>query len=46
MIQGRCIQLVDVGVEYPVDEADTGALVGILVWQFDVYLPKTAFEWG
>ena len=38
------IQLINVGVEYPVDEADARALVWILVWQFDVYLPETAFE--
>lgn len=39
------IQLVDVGVEYPVNEADAGALVWILVWQLDVDLPESAFEW-
>jgi hypothetical protein len=27
----ECIQFVDVGVKYPVHEADTRALVGILV---------------
>lgn len=26
------VQLVDVGVEYPVDEADTRTLVRILIW--------------
>jgi hypothetical protein len=46
MARVKGIQLINVGVEYPVDEANTGALVRILVWQFDVDLPETAFEWS
>ena len=37
-------QLVDIGMEYPVHEADTRALVGVLVWQLDVDLPQSADE--
>lgn len=44
--RGLDIQLIDVGVEYPVDEADARALVRILVWQLDMDLPKTTFERG
>lgn len=39
-----CIQFVDVGVEYPVHEADARALVRILIGQFDVDLPETTLE--
>ena len=35
----RSIQLVNIGVEYAVDEADAGRFVGILVWQLDMDLP-------
>jgi hypothetical protein len=40
----RCVQLIDVGVEYPVHEADAGALVRILIWQLHVNLPEATFE--
>ena len=32
-------QLINVGVEYPVDEADAGAFVWVLVGQLDVDFP-------
>jgi hypothetical protein len=31
-------------MEYPVHEADAGALVWVLVWELDVDLPETALE--
>lgn len=36
------IQLVNVGVEYAVDEADTRTFVRILIGKLDVDLPKTS----
>ena len=44
LVGGHNVQLIDVGVEYPVDEANAGTLVRVLVWQFDVDLPETALE--
>lgn len=41
---GGDAQLVDVGVEYAVHEANAGALVGVLVGQLDMDLPQTAGE--
>lgn len=38
------LQLVYVGVEYAVREADAGRLVGVLVGQLDVDLPDAALE--
>ena len=38
------VQLVNVRMEDAVDEADTGALVGILVGEFDVDFPQTTLE--
>lgn len=42
----RTGELVDVWVEYSVDEADAGRLVGVLVGDFDVNLPVAAGERG
>jgi hypothetical protein len=39
-------ELVDVGVEDAVYEADARALVGVLVWELDVDFPEAAFEGG
>lgn len=41
----RHIQLVDIGVEDAVHEADARALVGVLIGQLNVDLPETALEW-
>ena len=38
------LQLIDVGVKYAVDEADAGRLVGVLIRELDVDLPKAALE--
>jgi hypothetical protein len=38
------VQFIDVGVEYPVHEADARTLVRVLVWQLDVDLPEAALE--
>jgi len=38
-LTGLDVPFIDVGVEYLVDEANRGRLVGILVWQFDMNLP-------
>jgi len=40
------VQFVDIGMEYPVHEADAGAFVRILIRQLDVDLPETALEWS
>lgn len=45
-VGGRDGQLVDIGVEDAVHEADAGALVGVLVGQLDVDLPEAALEGG
>ena len=39
-----CIQFIDIGMEDAVDEADTWTLVGILIWELDMDLPKAASE--
>jgi hypothetical protein len=39
-------QLIYVGMEYPVDEANTRALIGVLIGQLDMDLPETALERG
>ena len=39
-------QLVDVGMEDLIDEANTRALIRVLVRQLDMNLPQAAFEWG
>lgn len=31
-------------MEYPVHKANAWALIGVLIWQFDVNLPETALE--
>jgi hypothetical protein len=33
------VQLIDIRVEYSIDKADAGTLVGILIGQLDVDLP-------
>lgn len=38
------LQLINVWVEYSVDEADTRALVWILVGQLDMDLPETTLK--
>lgn len=38
-------QFIDVGVEYPIYEADAGALVGVLVRKLDMDLPETTGKW-
>jgi hypothetical protein len=38
------VQFINVGVKYSVHEADAGTLVGILVWQLDVDLPKATLK--
>jgi hypothetical protein len=38
------IQLIDVGVEYPVDEADARAFVGVLIGELDMDFPETALK--
>lgn len=40
------LQLINVGVEDAVNEADAGRLVGVGVGQFNVNLPKAALEWS
>lgn len=42
--EGRYVQLVDVGVEYAVHKTNARALVGILIGQFDMYLPQSTLE--
>ena len=41
---GESVQLIDVGVEDAVHEADAGAFVGVLVWELDVDFPESAGE--
>ena len=43
-VQRGFLQLVNIWVEYPVYETDTGTLVRVLIRQLDVDLPETAFE--
>jgi len=38
------VQFINVGVEYPVHEADAGTLVRVLIRQLDVNLPETALK--
>ena len=38
------VQLVDIGMEDTVDETNTGALVWVLIREFDVNLPETALK--
>ena len=38
-------QLIYVWVVDPVHEADTRALVWVVIWQLDVNLPESAFVW-
>jgi hypothetical protein len=38
-------QLIDVGVEDAIDEANARTLVGVLVWKLDMNLPQPALEW-
>jgi len=45
VVQGYA-QLVDVGMEDPVHEADAGALVWVCIWELNVDLPESALEWG
>jgi hypothetical protein len=45
-LQVEGIQLVDVGVEYPVDEADARAFVGVLIGELDMDFPETALKGG
>ena len=40
------LQLVDIGMEDLIDEANTRALIRVLVRQLDMNLPQAAFEWG
>lgn len=40
------LQLVDIGVEDAVHEADARALVGVCIGELDVDLPETAGEGG
>lgn len=40
------LQLVNIGVEYAVDEADAGRLVRVLVGELDMDFPRAAFERG
>lgn len=42
--QARDSQLVDIGVEDAVDEADTRTLIRVRIWQFNVHLPDSAFK--
>lgn len=43
--RGRDAQLINVGVENPVDEADAWRLVGVLIGELDVNFPDPALEW-
>lgn len=36
------IQFIDIGMENPVYETDTGTFVRVLVWQLNVNFPKAA----
>jgi hypothetical protein len=38
------VQLIDIGMKYSVHEANAGALIGILVGELDMDLPKSAGE--
>ena len=38
-------QLIDIGMENAVDKSYAGALVWVLIGQFDVNLPVTTLEW-
>lgn len=40
----RDSQLVDVGMEYPICETDTGALIRVLVRKLDMYFPASTSE--
>lgn len=43
---GDHIQLVDIGMEDAVDEANTWTLVRILIRKLDVDFPKTSSKWS
>lgn len=43
---GFAIQLVDVWVKYAVDEANTRALVWVLIGKLDMNLPKASGKWS
>ena len=45
LLIGKGLQLVDVGVEDSIHEANARALVGVLVGQFDVDFPEAALKW-
>ena len=38
-------QLIYVRVVDPVHEADTWALIGVIIWELDVDFPESAFVW-
>lgn len=40
----KTIQLINIGVEDAVDEADAGGFVGVLIGEFDVDFPAAALE--
>ena len=40
------LHFVDVGMEDLIDEANTRALIRVLVRQLDMNLPQAAFKWG
>jgi len=40
----RHLQLVDVGMEYAVDEPDTGTFVGVLIRKLDMDLPESTLK--
>lgn len=46
LIKRQSVQLVDVRVKDPIDEANTRALVRVLVRKLDVDFPETASEWS
>lgn len=46
VISRQSVQLIDVRVEDPVDEANAGAFVRVLVWELDMDFPKAASEWS
>ena len=45
LVWGKNAQLVYVWMEDAIDEADTGGLVWVLVWELDVYFPEPTLEW-
>ena len=45
LLTGKGLQLVDVGVEDAIHEANARAFVGVLVGQFDVDFPEAALKW-